>query len=48
MVFDFGRHAGEPVSEHPDYVDWMLRADFPEETKRILRALRANGAQAGP
>jgi len=43
VVFDFGRHAGEPVSEHPDYVDWMLRADFPEETKRILRALRVEG-----
>lgn len=39
VVFGFGRHAGQPVSLHPDYVDWMLRADFPEETKRILRAL---------
>ena len=39
VVFGFGRHAGEPVSEHPDYVDWILGADFPEETKRILRGL---------
>ena len=40
VVFAFGRHAGEPVAEHPDYVDWILSANFPEETKRILRGLR--------
>lgn len=40
VVFAFGRHAGEPVSRHPDYVGWMLGADFPAETKRILRRLR--------
>lgn len=43
VVFAFGRHAGEPVAEHPDYVDWILGADFPVETKRILRRLRENG-----
>jgi DNA polymerase-3 subunit epsilon len=43
IVFDFGRHAGEPVSGRPDYVDWILRSDFPEETKRILRELREEG-----
>lgn len=47
IVFAFGRHAGDPVSEHPDYVDWMLGADFPEETKRILRSLGASG-DVGP
>lgn len=40
VVFAFGRHAGEPVADRPDYVDWMLRTDFPRETKRILRRLR--------
>lgn len=39
VVFAFGRHAGDPVARHPDYVDWMLGADFPRETKRILRRL---------
>lgn len=39
VVFAFGRHAGEPVTERPDYVAWVLRADFPEGTKRILREL---------
>lgn len=43
IVFAFGKHAGEPVAGHPDYVDWMLGADFPEETKRILRRLRGEG-----
>ncbi|MFW6193809.1 MAG: exonuclease domain-containing protein, partial [Gemmatimonadota bacterium] len=47
IVFAFGRHAGEPVAEHPDYVDWMLGADFPEETKRVLRRLR-EGAREWP
>ena len=40
VVFAFGKHAGDPVLEHPGYVDWMLDADFPGETKRILRRLR--------
>jgi len=39
VVFAFGRHAGEPVAERPDYVGWMLRSEFPSETKRILRRL---------
>ena len=43
VVFAFGRHAGEPVASRPDYVDWMLRADFPAETKRILRRLLGEG-----
>lgn len=43
VVFAFGRHAGEPVAERPEYVAWILRADFPEETKRILRRLAGEG-----
>jgi DNA polymerase-3 subunit epsilon len=43
VVFAFGKHAGEPVARHPDYVDWMLDADFPRQTKRILRRVRAEG-----
>lgn len=41
VVFAFGRHAGEAVGDHPDYVDWMLRSNFASETKRILRRLAA-------
>ncbi len=43
VVFDFGRHRGEPVGRHADYVDWILRSDFPEDTKRVLRSLRDGG-----
>ena len=43
VVFGFGKHKGEPVGEHESYVEWMLGADFPEETKQILRALAGNG-----
>ncbi len=43
VVFGFGKHRGEPVGEHESYAEWMLGADFPEETKQILRALASNG-----
>jgi len=40
-VFSFGKHAGAPLREvaetAPDYLDWMLEADFPDETLAILR-----------
>lgn len=39
VCFGFGKNRGEPVTEHPDYVDWMLRADFPPDTKEVLREL---------
>lgn len=44
LVFAFGRHRGEPVTDHPDYVDWMLGADFPADTKAVLRRMRREGA----
>ncbi len=40
VVFNFGQHAGEPVREHDDYLDWMLGADFPADTCDAIRALR--------
>lgn len=43
VVFAFGRHRGEPVAEHPEYVDWMLGADFPADTRAVLRKLREEG-----
>jgi len=40
-VFGFGKHAGAPLREvaetAPDYLDWMIGADFPDETLAILR-----------
>lgn len=43
VVFNFGQHRGELVREHDDYLDWMLKADFPEDTCRAIRRLRENG-----
>lgn len=43
VVFNFGQHRGEPVGDHPDYVEWMLGADFPRDTRATLLALKENG-----
>jgi len=43
VVFNFGKHAGEPVREQPEYLDWMLKSDFPPDTLEALRHLRQNG-----
>lgn len=42
VVFNFGQHRGEPVSEHPDYLEWMLNSDFPPDTHLAIRRLKAN------
>jgi DNA polymerase-3 subunit epsilon len=42
VVFNFGKHAGEPVSEHPDYLDWMMSSDFPPDTLQAIRRLKEN------
>lgn len=39
--FGFGKHEGQPVREHEAYAEWMLDADFPEETKARLREVLA-------
>lgn len=40
VVFNFGKHAGELVSEHQDYLDWMLTSDFPPDTMHAIRKLK--------
>lgn len=32
-IFNFGKHYGEPISEHSSYLEWMLGNNFPIETK---------------
>jgi DNA polymerase-3 subunit epsilon len=50
-VFNFGKHAGKTVEEvlekEPGYFAWMLNADFPLYTKKILTEikLRKSGLQ---
>ena len=44
VVINFGKHKGTPVAEvlkkEPGYYDWVMKADFPEDTKRHLTRLR--------
>ena len=39
-VFNFGKHKGKPVVEilkiEPQYYDWMMKGDFPMNTKQKL------------
>ena len=43
-VFNFGKHKGRPVSEvlkhEPSFYDWMMKGDFPMNTKKKLTQLR--------
>lgn len=39
IVFAFGKHKGDPVGRHRDYLRWMLGADFPPSTKAVIRQL---------
>lgn len=36
-VFNFGKYKGRRIADEIDYARWMLKADFPRDTKRILR-----------
>ena len=35
----FGKHAGRPAADVPDYLAWMLEEDFPERTKQQVRRI---------
>lgn len=39
IVFAFGSHRDESVARHPDFMEWMLKKDFPQETLGITRLL---------
>lgn len=44
VVINFGKHKGTSVAEvlkkEPGYYDWVMKADFPEDTKQHLTRLR--------
>lgn len=47
IVFAFGRHAGRPLVEvartQRDYLEWILRTDFPDDARAFVeRALRGD------
>lgn len=43
-VINFGKHAGKPVvqvlKDEPSYYDWMMKGDFPLDTKRKLTEIK--------
>lgn len=41
ILLAFGKHKGEPAQLHTEYLEWMLEADFPPDTKDLVRRLLA-------
>lgn len=39
ILFNFGKNKGRPVLSDPSYIQWMLKGDFPEETKNWLKKI---------
>lgn len=43
-VFNFGKHRGKPVAQvlkkEPSFYDWMMKGDFPLDTKRKLTQIK--------
>jgi len=43
-VFNFGKHKGLSVQsvfeKEPSYYDWMMRGNFPQQTKQVITAIR--------
>lgn len=43
-VFNFGKHKGKRVEDifrkNPSYYDWMMNADFPRSTKKLITAIK--------
>ena len=41
VVFNFGKHKGKPLVEvaaaAPDYLEWILGSDFPDDAKQFVR-----------
>jgi DNA polymerase-3 subunit epsilon len=35
-VWAFGKNRGKPVKDDPDYAQWVLKSDFPADTKRAV------------
>ena len=50
-VFNFGKHRLKPVEDilrkEPGYYDWMMKGDFPMDTKRKLTAIKLRGFNQG-
>ncbi|MFO8054568.1 MAG: 3'-5' exonuclease [Bacteroidales bacterium] len=46
-VFNFGKYKGQIVEEvfqrEPQYYDWMMKADFPNSTKKLITKIKLRG-----
>ncbi|WP_109830741.1 3'-5' exonuclease [Reichenbachiella versicolor] len=46
-VFNFGKHKGKPVEDilkrEAGYYDWMMKGEFPQDTKRALTRIKLRG-----
>ncbi len=38
-LYNFGKHKGKRILDEPGYAEWMLKGDFPEDTKAHLRRI---------
>ena len=43
-IFNFGKHKGKPVLDvfksEPSYYDWMMKGEFPNNTKNVITAIK--------
>jgi DNA polymerase-3 subunit epsilon len=50
-VFNFGKHKGKTVDEvfekEPHYYDWMMKADFPLSTKKVITQIKLRNFNQG-
>jgi DNA polymerase-3 subunit epsilon len=50
-VFNFGKYKGKRVEaifeKEPSYYDWMMKADFPLSTKKVITAIKLRGFNQG-
>lgn len=50
-IFNFGKYKGTPVQDvfkkEPSYYDWMMKAQFPESTKRLISQIKLRSFNQG-
>jgi DNA polymerase-3 subunit epsilon len=39
VYWNFGKHQDKAVTEEPQYADWVIRSDFPTDTKNKLKKI---------
>lgn len=42
IVYNFGKHQGKRVKDERSYAEWMLKQDFGDETKKVLKDILSN------